>query len=229
LIPRVAAGHTLPLLVPRMLTSKADIEGQEVDYRGFAPLILANLNSFALDYLARQKINSNHVAWFMLQQLPFVPPSAYARAFGTKSAAEIVKDDVLALTYTAHDMEPFARDMGYKGKPFAWDEDDRARRCARLDALYFMLYFPSRTKAEIEALRETAEYIFSTFPIVEREDIAAHRRYRSRDLCLAYINALAAGDPEANIDLPGTPATRSTVAKPNRARARSNGRPQPPA
>ena len=59
-----------------------------------------------------------------------------------------MKDDVLALTYTANDMELFARDMGYTGKPFKWDEGDRARRRARLDALYFMLYFPSGTKAE---------------------------------------------------------------------------------
>ena len=98
-------------------------------------------------------------------------------------------------------MEPFARDMSYTGKPFAWDEADRARRRARLDALYFMLYFPSHTKAGIEALRETAQYIFSTFPIVEREDMATHGRYLSRDLCLAYINALTAGNPEATIEM----------------------------
>ena len=121
--------------------------------------------------------------------------------FGKKSAADIAKHDVLALTYTANDMELFARDMGYTGKPFKWDEADRARRRARLDALYFMLYFPSGTKSEIEALRETAHHIFSTFPIVERHDIAAHGRYLSRDLCLAYINALAAGDPDAVIAL----------------------------
>ena len=108
---------------------------------------------------------------------------------------------MLALTYTANDMEPFARDMGYAGKPFKWDEADRARRRARLDALYFMLYFPSDTKAEVETLRDTAHYIFSTFPIVEREDTAAHGRYLSRDLCLATINALAAGDPDASITL----------------------------
>jgi hypothetical protein len=29
----------------------------------------------------------------------------------------------------------------------------------------------------------------------------AFNRYRSRDLCLAYMNALAAGDPDADIDL----------------------------
>jgi len=44
-------------------------------------------------------------------------------------------------------------------------------------------------------------YIYSTFPIVEREEMNAFGRYRSRDLCLAYMNALAAGDPDAEIDL----------------------------
>ena len=38
-------------------------------------------------------------------------------------------------------------------------------------------------------------------PIVEREETEAYGRYRSRDLCLAYLNALAAGDPDADIDL----------------------------
>ena len=33
----------------------------------------------------------------------------------------------------------------------------------------------------------------STFPIVRREDEAAFGRYRTRDLVLAYMNALAAG------------------------------------
>ena len=41
----------------------------------------------------------------------------------------------------------------------------------------------------------------STFPIVEREEEKAWGRYRSRDLCLAWMNALAAGDPDAEIDL----------------------------
>lgn len=48
-------------------------------------------------------------------------------------------------------------------------------------------------------LRDTATYIFSTFPIVEREEQAAHGRYLSRDFCLHYINALAAGDPDVVI------------------------------
>jgi hypothetical protein len=128
----------------------------------------------------------------MIEQLPVVPPEDYDRRFGIKSAGEIVRDDVLALTYTSQNMKPFAQDLSYEGPPFRWDEDDRRNRRARLDALFFHLYGISR---------EDAEYILSTFPIVERQDRAAHGRYLTRDLILAWMNALAAGEPEAEIKL----------------------------
>jgi hypothetical protein len=109
---------------------------------------------------------------------------------------------------TAHDMAPFARDQGYINldngsvlPPFRWDRRDRLRRRAKLDALYFMLYFPSATTAEIATLKEVVSYVYSTFPILEREQMAAHGRYLSRDLCLLFINALAANDPNASIIL----------------------------
>jgi hypothetical protein len=153
-------------------------------------------------------VQSTHLNWYIVEQLPVVPPAAYARSFGSKTARDIVREEALALTYTAHDMAPFARDMGHidpatgeMKPPFRWDARDRLCRRAKLDALYFMLYFPSSTPAEIATLRDTAAYIYSTFPIVEREEMAVHGRYLSRDLCLLYLNALAAGDPDAEIVL----------------------------
>ena len=99
-----------------------------------------------------------------------------------------MRDHVLRLTYTAHDMEPFARDLGYGGDPFIWDEEDRRHLRARLDALYFHLYNLDRTDAA---------YVLDTFPIVRREDQAQFEgQYRTKDLILAYMNALAAGDTE---------------------------------
>ena len=57
----------------------------------------------------------------------------------------------LELTYTAHDMEPFARELGYVGQPFKWNEEDRRHLRARLDALYFHLYGLSRDDASLRA------------------------------------------------------------------------------
>jgi hypothetical protein len=110
-----------------------------------------------------------------------------------------VRDAVLELTYTAHDMASFARDMGYVDKkgqvkpPFIWDEDRRLKIRAKLDAVYFHLYGVTD--------RDDVRYIYSTFPIIEREETAAYGRYRSSEPCLAYLSALAAGDPDAEISL----------------------------
>ena len=97
---------------------------------------------------------------------------------------------MLRLTYTANDMIPFARDLGYEGPPFIWDDEERRHLRARLDALYFHLYGLSR---------EDADYILSTFPIVQRADEAEFGRYRTRDLVLAYMNALDAGDTTTTV------------------------------
>lgn len=191
LFPTVGFGNKVPVLLP----------GAEC-HNEF--LLVANFNSVAFDFVVRQKIQGQTLNLFILEQLPVVPPAAYARAFGPKAAAEIVRAAVLELTYTAHDMAPFARDMGYVDKdgavlmPFIWNDERRLALRAKLDALYFILYGvfdPSKA----EQSRDDIGYIYSTFPIVEREETAAHGAYRSRDLCLAWINALMAGQPDAEI------------------------------
>ena len=189
IIPRVGAGHTLPLL-PLVET--------ELDRASLACIVTANLNATIFDYVARQKVPTTHFTWYALKQLPVVPPERYQVArFGPKTAAEIVRETVLELTYTAHDMAPFARDMGHvdeAGKvlpPFRWDEDRRLCLRAKLDALYFYLYDITE--------RDDIRYIYSTFPIVERQETQVHGSYRSCELCLAWINALRAGSPDAEI------------------------------
>jgi hypothetical protein len=164
--------------------------------------LLSNFNSLIFDYVARQKLGGTNLSWFFMEQLPVIPPTDYARTFGPKTAADIVKAAVLELTYTAHDMAPFARDMGYVDAtgevlpPFIWDEERRLHLRAKLDALYFILYgvFDPADPAQS---RDDIRYIYSTFPIVERQETAAYGSYRSRDLCLAYINSLIAGQPDA--------------------------------
>ena len=61
---------------------------------------------------------------------------------------------------------------------------------ARLDALYFHLYRLSRADAA---------YILDTFPIVRRHDQTAFGLYRTKDMVLAYYNALAAGDTVTDV------------------------------
>ena len=181
-VPQVGCGHTLPVLLP----DEDRFDG------GSATCLLANLNSLCFDYVARQKVPATHLTWYIVEQLPVIAPADYDRPFGSTTARELVRDHVLRLTYTAHDLAPFAHDLGYTGPPFRWDEDKRRHLRARLDALYFHLY---------DLSREDIAYVLSTFPIVRREDEAQFGRYRTRDLILAYMHALAAGDTESVVAL----------------------------
>ena len=180
IVPQVGCGHTLPVLIP----AECDFDGEST------ACLLANLNSFVFDYIARQKVQATHLTWYIVEQLPVIAPDAYDQKFGNKTARDLIRDHVLRLTCTAHDMTPFARDLGYDGPPFSWDEEERRHLRARLNALYFHLYCLSR---------DDAQYILDTFPIVRRNDEAAFGTYRTRDMTLAYMNALAAGDTETRV------------------------------
>ena len=70
--------------------------------------------------------------------------------------------------------------------------EERRHLRARLDALYFHLYGLSR---------EDASYVLDTFPIVRKQDESSFGRYRTRDLILAYMNALPGGDTETVVAL----------------------------
>ena len=182
LVPWAGYGNTVPLL----------IGGEEALSAELAATAAANLNCLCLDFIVRQKAQGTHLNWYIVEQLPVVADGDYDRRFGNTTARELVREHVLRLTYTANDMIPFARDLGYDGPPFIWDGEERRHLRARLDALYFHLYGLSR---------EDAGYVLDTFPIVQRQDEAAFGSYRTRDLILAYMNAFAAGDTDTVVSV----------------------------
>jgi hypothetical protein len=170
-------------------------------------LVLANLNSIPFDYIARQKAQSTHLNWYIVEQLPVIAPArfndplpaAFAAAMRAAqlmnghhphpTVADFVVPQVLALSYTAHDMAPLARDLGYVDAvglvlpPFIWNEEERRARLAALDALFFYLY-------GLDA--DEAAYILDSFPIVREQDIRAFGRYRTQDDILAALALLTA-------------------------------------
>jgi hypothetical protein len=101
--------------------------------------------------------------------------------------ADFVIPQVLALSYTAHDLAPFARDLGYvdgQGKvlpPITWNDEDRRARMAALDALFFHLYGLGA---------DDAGYVLDTFPIVRQQDEAAFGHYRTKADILSLLPLL---------------------------------------
>ena len=170
-IPTVAVGNSLPIVL-------AD------DEQGKA-LLIANLCTFALDAMARQKVGGQHLNFFIVEQLPVLPPSRYDSDFHGTPLAPWITERVLELTYTAHDIKGFADALGYDGPPFPWDEERRLHLRCQLDALYFHLYGLSR---------DDVKEILETFPIVKRQDTAEFGRFRTWELIDGYYRAYAAGD-----------------------------------
>src|SRR5690606_12672158 len=112
-----------------------------------------------VDYAARQSIGGTSMSYFVVRQLPIPSPDQLAT-----HAATIVPR-LLELIYTAHDMAPFARDLGDTGAPFRWDEDRRAVIRAELDARFFHLYGIDR---------DDTAYILDTFNVTRDNDIKTH-------------------------------------------------------
>ena len=182
ILPWCGVSYTIPML----RSGNQDFSALD------AACLQSALSSFCSDYAARQKLQGTSMSLTSLEQLPVIAPEDYDRRFGDKTARDLVRDHVLRLTYTANDMVPFARDLGFDGPPFIWDEEERRHLRARLDALYFHLYGLSR---------EDAGYVLETFPIVQRQDEVQFSSYRTRDLILAYMNALAAGDMDTVVSV----------------------------
>ena len=189
IIPQSGAGNSLPIL---------DVNGNA----HVAAILAGMMNSVPFDFILRQKVQGQNLNWFIVEQLPVVTPTMLSRSFGSKTAESIVLDSVLELSYTSSDLEAFAQQIGHTNEdgsansPFIWDEDRRAHLKAKLDALFLILFGFVEQKT-LERDRDNVRYIYSTFSTLEREDNARWGCYRSRDLALAWANALLAGQPNA--------------------------------
>ena len=175
LMPRTAVGHTCALIfldaAPRLCGA-----------------LIANLNSLALDFVARLKVGGTHLTFTYLKQFPVLPPSFYAPA-----ELSFIFPRVLELTYSSQSMAPFARDLGYDGHPFAWDEERRARLRAELDAWYARAY--GLTRDELRYVLDPADvkgpnYPSETFRVLKKNEIARFGEYRTGRLVLAAYDQL---------------------------------------
>ncbi len=191
-MPWAAVGHTCYLLFPSAESER------------MAALLLANLSAFVLDFAARQKIGGTHMNQGFLKQLPVLAPTVYTPSSPwspTEKLSAWLLPRVLELTYTAWDLESFAKDCGYVGPPFKWDEERRFLLRCELDAAYFHLYLGTadewRENGGAELLgyfptpRDAAAYIMDTFPIVKRKDEEKHGEYRTKRVILEVYDALA--------------------------------------
>jgi hypothetical protein len=170
-LPHVAVGHSMPLMFFASI----------IDPRLLACAI-GNLSCLVLDFVSRQKVGGVNMTYFFVKQFPASGPSNYSPA-----DLDFIVPRVLELTYTAHDLAPFARDLGYDGAPFPWNPERRALLRAELDAYYAKLY--GLTRDELRYILDPADiygddYPSETFRVLKNNEIRQFGEYRTRRLVL---------------------------------------------
>ena len=164
IIPRFGVGNSLPLLLSQCRAK--DI-----------CLLLGNLNSFILDYVAKQKAGGGNLNFFIVKQFPVLPLAHYS-----EDMKNLIVPNIVELTYTSWELESFAHDCDYDLPPFLWDEERRLLLRCELDAAYFHLY---------GIVRDDVDYIMETFSIVKRKDDQQYGEYRTKRIILEFYDEMA--------------------------------------
>ncbi len=196
IIPRVGVGHKFLLI----RLQRRDI--------GNGLTLAAILSSLACDYVSRQKLGGTSFTYFTMNQIAVLPPSSFRG-----NELEFIWTRVLELTYTAWDLKEFARDIGWHGPPFKWNQERRDVLRAELDAFFFHKYLASandgswlplaghssrqggtneirRLKAHFSTPRQAVEYVLGTFPIVRRREESTYGYFRTRELIIAIYDQM---------------------------------------
>ncbi|WP_244370916.1 Eco57I restriction-modification methylase domain-containing protein [Burkholderia pseudomallei] len=167
--------------------------------------LLANLATLPFDYVARQKVGGINFSFYLMKQLPVLPPERY-----TAVDLAYIVPRVLELTHTAHDMQAWADELTAAFPdcdprpadqrhiplpPFPWNPDRRAQLRAELDAYYANLY--GLTRDELRYILDPADitgadYPSETFRVLKEREQSEFKEYRTRRLVLEAWDRLEA-------------------------------------
>lgn len=182
MLPPVATGNSLPVAVC---------------HDSSLPLfaLVANISSFVLDFVARQKVGGNNLNFFIAYQLPVLPPSRYLVSTpwaNAEALTEWIDARVIELACTSNAMSSLGgRDV--KGlQPYVWDEQRRAELRAELDAAFFHLYGIARADVD---------YIMDTFHIVREDDLKKFGRFETKERILELYDEMKSAIERGTIDV----------------------------
>ncbi len=156
---------------------------------------IAVMNSFVFDYIARQRIGGVHLNITTCRQLPMIAPCNL-----TEEQKKFILDRVLELSFTSPALTPFAKECGFDGPPFPWNEKRRFLLRCELDAALFHFYIGSKNDSNQQpefltkyfpTPRDVVDYIMETFPIVKRKDEDHFGDYRTKNTILAIYDGMA--------------------------------------
>jgi hypothetical protein len=199
IFPKAGAGNTLPII----LVNENNFQGKNNSVLSCS-LLLANLCSLVLDYVARVKLGGIHLTYNYLKQFAIIPPDSYDdRLLG------LIIPRVLELTYTSEDLSNFYKDVVAinsnfdvrnsveRGRAWQWNPERRAILRSELDAIYARLY--GLTRDDLRYILDPSDimgddYPSETFRGLKAKEIRHLGEYRTRRLVLEAWDKLEQGE-----------------------------------
>lgn len=165
-LPYTAVGNKVPILL-------ADHPARSV------ACFLANINSLAYDFACRQKIGNVTLNWYIVRQTPVFPPQTFDQTFQEQKLRDWVAERVAELTFTAHDLDAWGRDLDFTEEPYTWDEERRRELRVDLEALFFSLYGLGE---------DEVDHIFESFWSVKEDEIEKYGEYKLKQQVLDRLS-----------------------------------------
>lgn len=179
-VPGVSTGNTLLLMFP------------DPKYGPELAGLVTDQCSPVHDFAARQKVGGTHLKYPAKKQRSALPPEAY-----NKADLAFICPRGLELAYTAHDLKPWAQDLGHGSPPFAFDPGHRR---AELDAWYERLFVLTR-KVLCYILDPQSvmgeDCPSETFLVLRNKGAREFGEYRTRHLVLEAWHRLASEKPDS--------------------------------
>jgi hypothetical protein len=173
IVPKVGVNHKLPLVWTS--PEQADL----------APVLLACMNSFVLDFCLRQKLGGASISFYVIRQLPVPEPDLFRHnaPWDEVQLGDWIGERVLELVYTSWSVRQFALHNGATGPPFLWDVGRRERLRAELDAAFFQIY---------GLVRDEAEFVLDSFTVFRDNEERRHGHYRTKHQILDVFDSMTA-------------------------------------
>lgn len=162
ILPAVASEHSINHML------RCDVEQ--------ALVLVSCLNSYVLDYVARQKIGGENLSHYILKQLPAPTPKRLNNLhYDGKSIRTQIRELATKLIYTNGELDYFADKTDCVGGPYQFTEPEgRKREDVRYDLEAVMCHAYGIRSDDFRQ-------VFDSFEQIKNEDLNKYGYYRTRD------------------------------------------------
>ena len=136
--------------------------------------------SFTFEFALRQSLGGAHITLYILKQLPMPTPDSlqdYQVTLGKDQyrVSELFQEYGQRLTWTSHTLDGLGGDLTSSQGPYIWNQEERERLRAEVDAIVAQIYGLSQNEFE---------YLLDSYNILKEQEIKEHNRFRTKERCM---------------------------------------------